>query len=318
MTSTRGTYQVRGLNLAYHTWGCRRDSAVLLIHGILDHGLSFAPMVEAISQSFFVVAVDLRGHGYSDWVGAGGYYHFYDHYTDVLTLVENLDVKRLSIVGHSMGGSVAIGVAAALGKCVEALVLFEGIGRPFQEEQDILRRLHQWHRALGRGDVSGDVDARRRARTPMANLEDAAFRLRSLNPRLSHEASMRLAKTATEPAGPNAQRQVVWRFDPLHRTPAVKPLLRGESEAMCREARAPVLSLYGSDSQWKRRAVDRNRSFRFARVGVVEDAAHNLHHDRPQLLAGVVTDWVEGRFEAIWPGIAPLEIQPDSVVELSG
>src|SRR5260370_32799828 len=88
-------------------WG-EGDHVVVLIHGFLDHAWGWARTVEAGLQhpSLRVVAPDMRGHGDSDWIGAGGYYHFVDYLADLHALVEQLGGARLSLVGHSMGGSI--------------------------------------------------------------------------------------------------------------------------------------------------------------------------------------------------------------------
>ena len=104
-------YSVRGLRLAYRTYGEAGGRPLLCFHGFLDHGASFRFMAEHLPE-FRVVAPDVRGHGHSDWVGPGGYYHFYDYYDDARALLDQLGWSRFALLGHSMGGSIATGLAA--------------------------------------------------------------------------------------------------------------------------------------------------------------------------------------------------------------
>lgn len=284
----RGDHVVRGMRLAYHTWGAREAPVVLVLHGFMDHGRAYAPAVDLLERDFFVVAPDLRGHGESEWVGAGGYYHFYDYFSDVAALLEHLAIDRFSIVGHSMGGSVATGVAALNAPRVDRVMLLEGMGPPYATLDDTLGRLTRWTEALGWDRVAGDRDRRRRARTVMADIDDAASRLCRVNPRLPIERARRLASTFTEPA----EGGVAWCYDPLHRTPAAKPFLEAEARAFWSALTMPVLSLYGEHGWPPDDLASRHEALADVTVGRVSGAGHNIHHDRPELVAAAMDSFL--------------------------
>ena len=296
------TYRVRGLELAYHTWGDPRGAPVVCIHGFMDHGRSFAFMAEHLPEGSFVIAPDMRGHGHSGWVGAGGYYHFYDYFDDLRVLVDHLGLARFSVVAHSMGGSVAAGLVALMPERVDALVLLEGMGPPFVDLADQPLRLKAWTDALRKKSCVGGVEERRRSRRPLGSVKDAAERLRAANPRLTPARAEALAHTFTEPAEGGAQ--VVWRQDPLHRTPSAKPFLRAEAEALWRRITCPVLSLVGAESPWRPDDLaERHAVLADVRVAAVPGAGHNIHHDAPELLARAVAAWVGGA-----PAALPAEL----------
>src|SRR5262245_7125425 len=102
-----------GTGLTHHVleWGAddpSRDHTVILLHGFLDIAWGWVAVAEpGLAARFHVVAPDLRGHGDSDRVGAGGYYHFPDYLADLHELVAKLGRARVSLVGHSMGGGIA-------------------------------------------------------------------------------------------------------------------------------------------------------------------------------------------------------------------
>ncbi len=283
------TYAVRGLNLAYHAYGDPGGRPLLCIHGFLDHGASFRFMAEAL-PGFRVVAPDVRGHGHSDWVGPGGYYHFYDYYDDMRALVAGLGWERFHLLGHSMGGSVATGLAALESEKVVSLTLLEGVGPPYTDVSETVSRLGRWSAALRKPSLDAGPSARRAGRRVMSDVEDAARRLVALNPRMPLERAVSLAATATQPV----EGGVVWRHDPLHRTPAAKPFLREEAVSIWRGVRAPVLSLFGADSGFRPEGLeDRHRTFANVTTGTIEGAGHNIHHDRPDVLAAVVRAWTD-------------------------
>jgi pimeloyl-ACP methyl ester carboxylesterase len=301
-----GRWQVRGLELAYHEWGEASAPLVLCLHGFMDHGLAFAELAEALAARWRVIAVDFRGHGHSGWVGAGGYYHFYDYFHDVDALHAALGRPGLRLLAHSMGGSVASGFAAMRPESVAALVSLEGMGPPAGSLDELPGRLVRFSEAQRAEPMAGDVASRRRARAPMASLDIAAERLRRANPRLDPARARRLAESFTEPTEGGAR---VWRYDPLHRTPGARPYLLDEVERIWGAIRAPVLSVIGGDSPF--RTSDAGRRHRAlggaVRVAEVAGAGHNLHHDHPEAIAALAEWWFDG-------GVGPIAV--DGVREL--
>lgn len=292
MTEPTGSWQVRGLQLAYHAWGSPASPTVLCLHGFLDHGRSFEDMAASMSDRFHVVAPDFRGHGHSDWIGAGGYYHFPDYFGDIAALVEHLAVERVSIIGHSMGGSVTTGVAVILRDRVQGIIMLEGLGPPAEDMAVAPQRLRRWNDALRKPGCTGDVAERRAKRRPMPDLDAAVERLLMANPRLPKDRARRMAASFTEAADGGG---VVWRYDPLHRTPAARPFGIDEVRHMWAAIEAPVLSLYGEHTPWSLPDIGaRHVQLPQARCGIVAGAGHNLHHDRPEVIAAAAKAWLTG------------------------
>jgi pimeloyl-ACP methyl ester carboxylesterase len=106
-----------GHSVAYDVLGQGGQSgsgpAIVFVHGWSCDRTYWKPQMDALSRQFTVVAVDLVGHGKSslgskeDWTIAsfGG---------DVAAVVEKLDLKRVVLVGHSMGGDVTADAARRL------------------------------------------------------------------------------------------------------------------------------------------------------------------------------------------------------------
>ncbi|MCK6548391.1 alpha/beta hydrolase [Myxococcota bacterium] len=284
-----GHVVVRGLPLAYHTWGDRSRPPLVLVHGFQDHAQSWSRVAKRLWDRWFVVAVDLRGHGESGWVGAGGDYHFYDYLHDLLSVVDHLELARFGLVGHSLGGNVTVFATAMAPERVSALVLLEGLGFQTHALTDTLGRLRRWHTSLRRGGIALDVEGRRATRQKLTDVADAAERLRRYNERLEPAHALELAETFTEPF----EDGVAWRFDPLHKVPAAKPYLFDEVAAAWRGLSMPVLSLYGDETSWVPSDLDaRIALVPDLRSGVVERAGHNLHHDRPEVIADAIARWM--------------------------
>lgn len=301
-SSELGHYTVRGLKLAYHIWGDASLPPVILVHGFQDHGQAYARVARLLAYRYRLIAPDLRGHGQSEWVGNGGDYHFYDYFYDLLRLVDHLELDRFGMVGHSMGGGVATGVGAMIAQRVQRLVLLEGMGFITHDLRDTVGRLQRWAAALGREGIDLSPEERRQARTPIAGVEEAAERLRRYNDRLSPEHARELAASFSEPADPASGGGVVWRFDPLHKTPSAKPYLFEEVAALWRALSMPVLSLYGTESPWiPQNLAERHAFVPGLRAGIVEGAGHNLHHDHAELVARTIDFWMSEGLDAPLP-----------------
>src|SRR5690606_17454861 len=103
-----------------------------------------------------VIAPDQRGHGLSEHVGRGGFYHFWDYVSDLDALVGSLE-RPVDLVGHSMGGTVACLYASLRPEAVRRLVLVEGLGPP-DASGELLRRPRRFLDDRHRGPVHAPLD----------------------------------------------------------------------------------------------------------------------------------------------------------------
>src|SRR5690349_22582913 len=115
---------VRGMSLRVRERGPQEGPACVLLHGWLDHRGSFdllAPLLPGRT-----VAYDHRGHGDSSWAGAGAFYHFVEYVGDLDGLLRELRFREpVRLVGHSMGGAVALLYAAARPEVVAHVTLLD-------------------------------------------------------------------------------------------------------------------------------------------------------------------------------------------------
>jgi len=108
-----------GLSIHYDVQGSG-DTALVLIHGWSCDASYWAGQVAAFADRYRVVTLDLAGHGGSgvgprDWSIAA-------YAQDVRAVVERLDLKRAVLIGHSMGGYVAVAAAGLLPDRVVAVI----------------------------------------------------------------------------------------------------------------------------------------------------------------------------------------------------
>jgi pimeloyl-ACP methyl ester carboxylesterase len=104
-------------------WGIGRDIC-LLIHGFGEGSYVWNEFAPSLASYYHTFAVDLRGHGDSDW-DANADYDVQTHVSDVIKIINTIGWNRISLVGHSMGGDIAIRVAIETRELISGVVIAE-------------------------------------------------------------------------------------------------------------------------------------------------------------------------------------------------
>lgn len=285
-----------GTGLTYHVleWGADRpelDHTVVLVHGFLDLAWGWVRTVTAgLAGRFHVVAPDMRGHGDSDWIGAGGYYHFADYLADLDDLVAQVSRSRVSLVGHSMGGSVAAYFAGTFPDRIHRLALLEGLGppeTPGTAPERVAAWLGAWRR-LRQREAGGDSRS-------YNDLEQAAARLRAHDPLLDPALARELAEHGTRPVPGGGLR---FKHDPLHATPGPTPFRVSLAAEFWRRIQCPVLLVEGELSSFRLGQSPEGRArealLSGARRAVLPGAGHMMQRHQPAALARVLVDFLAG------------------------
>lgn len=125
-----------GIHLAYEVSGSPDAPAMVLLHALGERAANWAPVTPRLAEHFHVFALDLRGHGGSDWPGS---YSFQLMCDDVVAALDQLGLAKVTLAGHSMGGAVAYLVAMQHPDRVERLIV-EDVPPPFPRERAIPER----------------------------------------------------------------------------------------------------------------------------------------------------------------------------------
>lgn len=245
---------------------------LVILHGFLEQGAAWASVASRLPCP--VYAPDQRGHGRSEHVGTGGFYHFWDYVSDLDGLLEQLSpTQPVDLLGHSMGGTVASLYAGTRPERVRRLVLVEGLGPP-DTEADTVQRARQFLHHLRHPRSHGK---------PFPTPADAAARMRKHNPSLAESDAVRLAQRMLTRDGQGWQ----WGWDPLHRSRSPQPFSERQFVKFLAEITAPTLVVYGADSPFP--GIERARHLADATVERVPQAGHLLHHDQPAALAELIS-----------------------------
>jgi pimeloyl-ACP methyl ester carboxylesterase len=112
-----------GVSLAYHETGTGNGSPILFVHGFGCNGSHFRFQQQHFAASTRTVAVDLRGHGASDAPLQD--YDPIGFADDLRWLCDQLGLVRPIVVGHSMGGNIALKLAVRAPDLVKAIVMID-------------------------------------------------------------------------------------------------------------------------------------------------------------------------------------------------
>ncbi len=114
----------------YETYGDKKNKALIFLHGNMEDSSLFQKQTEYFSDRFYIVVVDTRGHGKSDW-GSGSNYNLKVMAEDLNELTTGLNLNDYIVVGFSDGANIAMEFAGLGIKGLSGLVLIGGNLRPW-------------------------------------------------------------------------------------------------------------------------------------------------------------------------------------------
>lgn len=250
---TQRTVEVDGHALAYTEYEGSGPPLVLL-HGIGSRGVGWWPVIDGLTPSFKVYALDMRGHGDSAKPESG--YDLTDYAADLEGMLNALDLARPLVMGHSLGALVTLTWAARHPERAAALVLEDPPLRVFPDVGDLFA---DWIELAAMPREK--VEAVYQERFPDWTAADRRRRAESI--------------TVTAPAVFTEARD---RFLTQLKTPEQRPV---EISA----ALPPTLLIYADDDLGSMISDDEARAFAAAvpraTVDCIPGAGHNIHREKP-------------------------------------
>jgi len=126
--------EYKNININYTISG--KGTAVILLHGFLETVDMWQNLVPELSKKHRVICIDLLGHGQTDCLG---YVHTMEAMADaVFAVIKHHKIRRAHVIGHSMGGYVALALAEKYKGLFEGLCLMNST---FEADDDNLKDL---------------------------------------------------------------------------------------------------------------------------------------------------------------------------------
>jgi pimeloyl-ACP methyl ester carboxylesterase len=245
-------------------WGGAGPPAVLLHGGSLT-ARTWDYVALALRADFRLLALDLRGHGGSDWAED---YSIESHASGIVAVVDGLGIERTRLVGMSLGGAVACEFALCHPDRTESLAMVDVVSRPLFAATARMRTFMAGFR--GAATVE-EVVERALAVSPRSDPQRLNYRMRTLLKR-------------------SEDGRLVWKCDQRYRRPSDYAVLLEHLagfEARVPSMAAPFLLARGGDSL----IVSEDAADAFAarfpdgRWINIAGAGHNVQEDNPRDLA---------------------------------
>ncbi len=285
MTPSEHTVEANGLKHHIIVWEADGPT-VLLAHGLLDIAWSWKLVAERLqAEGYRCVAWDWRGHGETEHIGAGGFYHFPDYVLDLEELLPQLrrgPDDAVHLVGHSMGGTAAAMFAGVRSRELRSLTLVEGLGPKTHDFDGTPLKFERW--------LDQMVQLRADVRTspyPM-QIPQALARMRVHNPELPEELGLMLAEKSTRPV-PGGR---AWRYDRKHWVTSPMPFRREIFDAFLGRIEVPTLVVMGERGFRLPDEKERYACLRRGRFVEIADVGHMIHWLAPQALADHIAAFI--------------------------
>ena len=285
---------IRGINYHLLEWGLPQPGVptLILLHGWMDVADSFQFMVDAMKQSRHILAPDWRGYGQTH-IETDNFW-FPDYMADLDAILDQFAPdQKVDLLGHSMGGNVAMFYAGVRPERIRKLINLEGFGMAPTRPSQAPKRYAQWLdelRQLRRGELG---------LKPYADARAVAQRLQKTNPRLKSDKADWLAQRWAQP---DANGQWVIQGHPAHKIINANLYRVEEAQEVFSRITAPTLCVVASDnslSQWWKghytleMFLERMKVVPNLTHAHIDDAGHMLHHDQPEALANWVEDFLQ-------------------------
>jgi pimeloyl-ACP methyl ester carboxylesterase len=261
-------------------WNPAGTVPVLLLHGWLDHAHSFDPVCAALDGPLRALALDFRGHGRSGHLPEGLGYEVGQYLADLHALLAHERLSRVHLVGHSLGGAVALAYAAAQPERVASVTCIDNAGAYGGPPSRALEKLRAY--------VQDQDKPSRRA--VYADIEAATGRLLARSPEMPRAVAEHLVRHGVEAVDGGGVR---FRFDPALRRAFAHTWDDAQVESLLRAVPCPVQLLLGTRGHLKDDAALAARCA-WLRAGPPTwlEGGHHLHLEQPAATAQAVSSFM--------------------------
>ncbi len=121
------------LELHFKEFGDKNATPLLILHGLYGCSDNWVSIAKELSKEYYVITPDLRNHGQSPH---SNIHDFHSMTEDIEALLEKLNITKLNIVGHSMGGKLAMAFTVKHQAMVNKLIVLDISPKPIEDSEE--------------------------------------------------------------------------------------------------------------------------------------------------------------------------------------
>jgi pimeloyl-ACP methyl ester carboxylesterase len=264
----------------YVVTGPESAPKIVFLHGVMGFAANWRRIAKAFEDRFQVLVFDQRGHGRSFHAPEGGY-QLSNYAADLKSILDELGWQKISLVGHSMGGRVALEFVAQCPQRVTRLVV-EDIGPIMQASgSSLLLRLLD--------SIPVPFSSKREAKVWF----DTRFMELFQNERQKQGLAAYLYANLVE----NEKKEAVWRFSDDGVRESVAAGRDGDQWDVVRNLVMPTLFIRGEFSRDFPREIFQQvlQESSLAEGVEIQGAGHWVHSDQPEIFIRVLTQFFAGK-----------------------
>lgn len=243
------------LDLAFESTGT--GPPVLILHGLFGSGGNWRGIARELAFTHRVLTVDLRNHGASPWADTMGYCEMAD---DVRRVIEREGLRQPAVMGHSMGGKVAMVLALLHPQRVGRIVVVDIAPVPYADQ---LSPFAEAMRSIDMLAAASRSEVQQRLTETVPDAGVVPFLMQNLVMRNAH---------------------LDWRINLAGIAGSIGSLTDFPPELRSLRFAGPLHVIAGGRSDYVtgRDGAEYRPMFACPRIDVIEEAGHWVHADAPQ------------------------------------
>lgn len=254
-----------------------KQPPVVMIHGWLDNAASFNVLGDLLAAQLpdrVLFAMDLPGHGKSRWKEEGADYAIWNYTAEVAEFVGDVlrtvgrGGAKVDLIAHSLGGSVALCLAAAFPELIRSLVILDSPGPLVTAGQYFGKQLRQGVDALG--NIRGS--------RVFSSVDEAVIARLKATPQLSHgDMTSLVVRNLIEQESLDGKEEYQWSTDPRLKIASKVRMSEEQVKGLMTAVACPVLAVRAQDGIIPQAMFNARMAY-LRCVDIVDIAGHHHCH----------------------------------------
>ncbi len=269
--------QIKQKKVSVVEWGDPAGIPILCLHGWLDNAASFHYLAPFIDEKYRLIAIEMPGHGQSEHLSSDADYLFVSGIGTIDLVLDTLNIQQCLVIGHSMGGALALLYAGVAKERFSKLALIDSFGALTSPPENAVKLL---------SEAIADRKRIRGNKRYFKTLEDAAKAREQVS-----ELDWKTLFPLIERGVMMTEKGYQWSSDARLKQASWLRMTEEQHDSILQEVEAKVLFLKAKDGLFKELPIER-RVAKLKHCQQVDMAGgHHFHMQYPEATAKYILDF---------------------------